>query len=594
MAVTVACSPVSLRPGLCVAGRDLTEPRPSADGTNVAFVVRWGSSAAIAVVPIDGGPERLLTTVPAPSPGRGLGGGCFDWVPDGSGLVYAAADGELWYQPANGGAPQQLTAHGPLRPVRAPAVSPDGAFVAYVVDEAEVWRCWLDGSRPPQRLDDGSADFCFDPFVAPSGVAVWWQAWNVPDMPWDAARIERVTLDGYEREAHRPFGAAQQPRAMPDGTLIFACDDTGWTNVWLEGAPLIDEPCEHAGPSWGMGQRSFAVSPDGAHVAFTRNERGFGRLCIADVATRSVHELGRGVHGQLGWVGDHLVALRSGARTPTQIVTYHVPSGNRRVLAVGPPAGWDTVELPEPELVEVTADGMVLNARRYVAGTGRTLCWVHGGPTDQWTVSFLPRLAYWWSQGWDLLVPDHRGSTGHGRAYTQALRGEWGRLDADDTAAIVAHSHAAGWSTPARTVMLGGSAGGFTALAVLGRHPGLAAGGAVSYPVTDLADLAARSHRFEAHSTIHLVGPLDDVQRYRERSPISYADRIDVPLLVLHGRDDPVVPVGQSEALAAAVRSAGGDVELHVFDGEGHGFRQLANQLAEYELLGAFLARVVG
>ena len=125
------------------------------------------------------------------------------------------------------------------------------------------------------------------------------------------------------------------------------------------------------------------------------------------------------------------------------------------MLAVGPVTAWDVVDLPEPELVEVERDGTVLHARRYVAGEGRTLCWVHGGPTDQWQVEFMPRVAYWWAQGYDVLVPDPRGSTGHGRRYQQALHGEWGRLDVDDVAAIVADSHARGWSTPGRTVMIG-------------------------------------------------------------------------------------------------------------------------------------------
>ncbi len=89
---------------MCLAGRDLTEPKPSPDGTSVAFVARWGSSAALSLVPVSGGPERLVTTEPQPSPGRGLGGGCYDWMPDGSGLVYVAGDGNLWHQPLPGGA----------------------------------------------------------------------------------------------------------------------------------------------------------------------------------------------------------------------------------------------------------------------------------------------------------------------------------------------------------------------------------------------------------------------------------------------------------------------------------------------------------
>jgi dipeptidyl aminopeptidase/acylaminoacyl peptidase len=465
-----------------------------------------------------------------------------------------------------------------------------------VLDQAEVWSFGLDLGAPPARfrLDPGTADFVFDPCPMPNGSGVAWQAWNVPDMPWDASRLETAALDGSVDEALTADGALQQPRFLPDGRLLCVRDDTGWLNVWLGDEPLVDEPFEHAAPTWGAGQRSFAVSPDGDRVAFTRNELGFGRVCVVDVETRAVTEIGRGVHGQLSWCADSLTALRTGACTPTQIVRYDTASWHRTVLAVGPVAGWETADLPEPEPLEVEHDGTRLHARRYVAGRGRTLCWIHGGPTDQWQVEFMPRIAYWWSQGWDVLVPDPRGSTGHGRAYQQALRGEWGRRDVDDAAAVLAASHASRASTPQATVMMGSSSGGLTALGVLGRHSGLAVGGVVLYPVADLAVLAHESHRFEAHYTLGLVGPLDDHDLYRARSPVSYAGDIDVPVLVMHGDDDPVVPLSSTVDFVELMRAAGRDVELIVMEGEGHGFRDPVNKRAEYERTAEFLLRVVG
>jgi len=577
---------------MCLAGRDLTEPRPSPDGTLVAFVARWGNSTAICLVPITGGPERILTTDPAPSPGRGLSGGCFDWMPDGSGIVYCGRDGNLWLQPMPGGAARPISDFDDGRTIEAPSLAPDGSFVAAVVDQAELWRWFFEAERSAERLDDGSADFVFDPYITPCGGTVLWTAWNVPDMAWDAARVQRLVLDGSLRDEFEPPGALQQPRTMPNGTGIAVRDDTGWLNVWLGDRPLVDEPFEHADPTWGMGQRSYAASPDGSLVAFTRNERGFGRLCVADVDTGEVREVGRGVHGQLGWRGERLTAIRTGARTPTQIVTYDTESWERSTLAVGPVAGWEAAGLPEPELIEVERDGVSLHARRYVAGHGRTLCWIHGGPTDQWQVEFMPRIAYWCSQGWDVLVPDPRGTTGHGRDYQQALRGGWGRLDVDDTAAILRSSHEVGHSSAERTVMIGGSSGGLTALGVLGLHAGLAAAGVVLYPVTDLAVLADKSHRFEAHYTLSLVGPLDDVELYSQRSPLSYCDRIDVPLLVLHGDADPVVPLSSTHDLVDRMRAADRQVELVVMEGEGHGFRDPANKRIEYERIGRFLVSV--
>ena len=97
--------------------------------------------------------------------------------------------------------------------------------------------------------------------------------------------------------------------------------------------------------------------------------------------------------------------------------------------------------------------------------------WVHGGPTGQWPVTFNPRIAYFVGRGWAVLVPDHRGSTGFGRAYTQAMRGRWGELDTADVAAGIRHAGAQGWCDPRRVAIMGGSAGGFTVLNVLAHHP---------------------------------------------------------------------------------------------------------------------------
>ena len=589
--------PVEISVDMCLAGRDLTEPKLSPDGAQVAFVVRWGSSAAIATVPTGGGPERLVTTEPAPAPGRGLGGGCFAWLPDGSAIVYVGRDGDLWLQPVPGGSLRRISGVGEGRRCEAPAISTDGVEVSAVVDQAEVW-VWNLTDGAAERIDDGTADFVFDPSPMPAefGSGWIWQAWSVPDMPWDASRAAfavRAT-DGWERGQYVPAASIQQLRHHPDGRGLSVRDDTGWLNVWLGDEPLVDEPYEHAGPTWGTGQRSYALSPDATELAFTRNEAGFGRLCVVELASGQVREVARGVHGQLTWVDERLVALRSGARTPTQVVVYDTTSWERTTLAIGPVGGWEAADLPEPELVEVDRDGVTLHARRYVAGHGRTICWVHGGPTDQWQVEFMPRIAYWWAQGWDVLVPDPRGTTGHGRAYQQALLGEWGRRDVDDTAALLRAHHAEGRGAPDRTVMMGSSSGGLTVLGVLARQPELSAGGVVRYPVADLSVLATASHRFEAHYTIGLVGPLDDTETYRERSPVTYAAEIAAPLLILHGDSDPVVPLSSTLDLAERMRSAGGEVELVVYEGEGHGFRDPEHQRDEYRRIGEFLAGVVG
>ncbi|MEI8240608.1 MAG: prolyl oligopeptidase family serine peptidase, partial [Actinomycetota bacterium] len=486
----------------CIAGRELSEPRLTRDGAVLVYGESLAGDSGFVVHRFDGTePVRLLPT-PALRAPRGMGGGSWCFTVDEQSIVYVAADGNLWLLPLDGRPASPVTHHGPERGVVSPCVSPDGTQVVYVVDVAEVYVVDL-ATCTSRRLDDGRADFCIDPqFTADAFVE--WVEWDVPDMPWDRSRVHRVRADGSERSIVQPPHSIQQLRTAPDGRRASVRDDFGWWNVFVDDVPVVAESFEHAGPTWGPGQRTFAWSPSGDAIAFTRNESGFGRLCVVDVRTGVVRAVARGVHGQVSWGGHRVASLRSGACTPTQIAVYDTDTWERDVVSVGPSPTWSDDEMVEPEAVEVPVDDGVVHARLYPAGSPARglIVWTHGGPTDQWQVSFMPRIAFWCSRGWNVLVPDHRGSTGHGRAYTRALRGRWGDLDVSDTVAVTRWAHARGWGEPSNTVAMGGSSGGFTALGSVAASPELFAAAAVAYPVTDLADLPERSHRYERHYTV--------------------------------------------------------------------------------------------
>jgi dipeptidyl aminopeptidase/acylaminoacyl peptidase len=413
-------------------------------------------------------------------------------------------------------------------------------------------------------------------------------------MPWDHSVV--MSTNGVVSDNNCQH---QQPRSNAAGNQLAWLDDSsGWLNVATQSGVRANEDFEHGTPTWGDGQRSWCFNSEGSRIAFVRNEDGFGRLCTLELSTGTIREHAKAVHGQLSWVGNTLVALRTGGKTPTQVVAYDTTqienaSWPRRTLLISARFDWtDHPALVEPQLMRVQSrDGIDLHARLYSAtqSNGRLLCMIHGGPTDQWQVTFMPRVTYWIDRGYDVLIPDHRGSTGHGREFTQAMRGGWGDVDVDDVIDIL---ESLGRPRVA-TAIMGGSAGGLTALGVAMRRPDLVGCVRVAYPVCDIAALDATTHRFEAHYNRTLMGDVDEtIKKSRERSPIHHADKLaQVPLLIFHGTTDPVVDIAQSRQLVQAITAAGGNVELIEFEGEGHGFRAPENNRHEYEVTEAFLNR---
>ncbi|MEY2404273.1 MAG: hypothetical protein QOD38_1824 [Acidimicrobiaceae bacterium] len=599
---------------MCAYGRTLSEPRLAPDAQRLAFLANVGGRGQLVVVesvgapsdaaPTSGwGPELVVTNDPAPRPAAAYGGGAFAWAPDSRGLVYAGADGGLWFVPAEGGVPRCIVAKQPDGPVAAPAVSPDGARVVFVVDQHHVGIAPIDGKGWPERRST-TADFCFDPVWSPSSDRVAWHEWDVPDMPWDGGRIVTAAADGSDAPtvvAGGPAVSVQQPRFSADGTLAYLSDESGWLNLWVGEKPLVKEDAEHGDASWGLGQRSFVWSPDGGRIAFCRNDLGFGSLNVVEVATGESRELGRGVHGGLSWHGDRLAAIRSGARTPTQIVVYEHET-ERVTVGRGPLGGFEALDLREPELVEWAGDdGGTVHGRLHrpkESATGNDppplLVSIHGGPTAQTQVSWNSRLPFFLERGWAVLFPDHRGSTGHGREYAQAMAGRWGELDVSDCAAGMRAAGERGWGDPRRMVPMGGSAGGFTVLNLMAHHPDLCAAGIDLFGVADLFDLDETTHRFEKHYLHAIVGPLPEAaDRYRDRSPVTVAERIMSPLLILHGTADQVVPIAQSRAMAQRLQALGRTVELHEYEGEGHGWLRTETMVDELERVDSFLRRHV-
>jgi len=586
---------VHITPALIARSGSVADPRWSPGGEQLAWVETRGGRSDLVVAAGDEPPTVVTAEC-------GIGGG-YAWASDEE-LVVGAANGALVVVDARGGVRRALTRDGRAL---APAVSRAGSVACVIErDEAcDVAVVPLDGSQWPLRMS--RASYAWDPSWSPDGAHLAWHEWDLPGMPWDASRIVVADMGVTEHGAAKVVAggdgvAVGQPRFSPDGErLAYLCDAEGYVQVWVarpdgsDARPVLRETNEHGEPAWSAGQRAFAWSPDGRALAWCRNEDGFGRLVVAQLGGRSARELSRGWHRGLDWGSRGIVCVRSGAVTPPQIVVLAANGSARRSVARGPAGGFERTGLVEPRAVRWSSGNANVHGllyRRERGGRPPLVVHVHGGPTGQALADWNPRVQFLVQRGFAVLQPNHRGSTGYGRAYTQALAGRWGERDVADVAAGIKHAAKQGWGDPDRVVLMGGSAGGFTALLVAALHPQLVHAVIAPYPVTDLLDLAATTHRFESGYHLRLVGPLPEASAtYRARSPVSLASSLRAPVLLLHGADDRSVRPEQTAALARALAANGTVVERHVYAGEGHGWRAPETVADELARIDAFLSR---
>lgn len=206
----------------------------------------------------------------------------------------------------------------------------------------------------------------------------------------------------------------------------------------------------------------------------------------------------------------------------------------------------------------------------------------HGGPTGHTPPGVKMIAQFWTSRGFAYFSINYTGSSGHGKAYREALYTQWGILDRDDVPECVDFLASTGRVNRARVGIEGGSAGGYNVLQSLVWHPDVFAGGISLCGVSDVKTLDEKTHKLELHYLESLLftpgmGAEEREAIFRERSPLFHAERVTAPLLLIHGENDTVVPIAQSYEIKRKIEERGGDVDMLVLPGEGHMFKKVEN-----------------
>lgn len=462
-------------------------------------------------------------------------------------------------------------------------------------------------------------DFYAAPRLSPDGTRLAFICWDHPNMPWDGSQLIVMSIaeSGQpEEEMVVAGGVAEsvlQPEWLDDEVLLFLTDSNGFWNLYRYDPSglycVLEDGVEYGGPPWIFGMRHYAVV-GAQHVVASRHGPD-AQLVLIDTrsrfATPMANTLGATSHGSLVKWGERLCCIaESPARLPA-IVGYPLDGGDATILQEAGRAPIESNDISQAEQLSFpTRDQRSAFANFYPPCNPQyepppnsrppLLVISHGGPTSAATRGLNLRIQYYTSRGWAVVDVDYRGSSGYGRAYREALNGNWGKLDVTDCEDVVRHLVERGRIDADRVAIRGGSAGGYTTLAALTLAPDPTTtsrrtfrAGASHYGIGDLNALSRDTHKFESRYLDKLVG---DQQALDSRSPINHIDNLDCPVIFFQGGDDKVVPPNQSQRMVAALTSKGIPVAYLEFAGEGHGFRRADNIVRSLEAEYQFFCRI--
>jgi dipeptidyl aminopeptidase/acylaminoacyl peptidase len=602
--------------------RQVGRPTWSPDGKNVAFISNMSGRNNLWLVPSDGGWPVQLTvsdqrqTAPA-------------WSPDGKWIAYQSDyDGdELWdiflVSPKTGKV-VNLTQTREISEV-GPTWSPDGRYLAYEVKpktsaayEIDIYDMLmrevkhLTTNTPQDKRNS-------NPIWSKDGKDIVYtqaQAKGTDSNIFiaDVATGKSTLLTSHEGE-QRYTANDIDPGPIPDGRrILFTSNaENGYDNIGvlvigtkgeLNGGFTPDKIRWLTKDKWEVRGNEF--SPDGKHIIFTANVDGNTDIYVRDLVNgkSTALPIPKGVNEPAGGRsafspdGQHLLYNHNGPTAPGDLWVYDLVRAKSQQITHSLVAGVRSEDMVEPYLVHYPSrDGKwTISAFLYVPfnmsrnGQNAAIVYIHGGPTAENLNSFNRFVQYAANQGYMVLAPNYRGSTGYGKEFQQANLYDMGGGDLQDILAGVDWIKQTGHLDAKKIAVMGASYGGYLSMMAVTKAPGVWAAGVPIVPFVNWFTEVEHEDAALRQSDLATMGdPVKNKALYEERSPINFVDQIKVPLLLLAGGHDPRCPKSESQQVVEAIKKRGGTVDYKVYENEGHGFARVENQIDAYKRVADFL-----
>ncbi|PYV50030.1 MAG: hypothetical protein DMG92_09155 [Acidobacteria bacterium] len=580
----------------------------SPDGNTIAFISNITGRNNLWLVPAEGGwPTQLTVSDQRQSHPT--------WSPDGKWIAYQSDyDGDeqwdIFLVSPKTGQVVNLTKT-PQVAEENPTWSPDGRYLAYIVKpktssvyEIDVFDTLLRDVKhittntPPNKLNR-------NPIWSKDGKLI---AFTQEDAKGTDSNILVVDLKTGTSTHVTPH----------DGEKLYAANDFSADNKTLlitsnaanehQNVALLDIATKKikwlSDQKWELQGGNF--SPEGKHVTFRANVDGHADLFLHNLASEKTTELPLkkgansfgGAESAFSHDGSKLLYYHNGASAPGDAWIYDIATNKSTQVTHSLMAGVPADHMVEPFLVHYPSrDGKwTISAWVYVTrnmqrnGQNAAIVYIHGGPKSQSVDSFNRFIQHVVNQGYMVIAPNYRGSTGYGKAFEDANLFDMGGGDLQDVLAAADFLKQTGYPDPKKIIAMGGSYGGYMTMMAVTKAPHVWAAGVPIVPFVNWFTEIENEDPVLQQSDLATMGdPKKNPEFFRDRSPFFFVDQIKAPLLLLAGGHDPRCPKEETIQVVDAIKKHGGVADYKIYENEGHGFARVENQIDAYRRVTNFL-----